>query len=375
MNISEEIMARDQIIVRTSIIGIITNVLLAGFKAAVGILSHSIAIALDAVNNLSDALSSLITIIGTKLAGKLPNKKHPYGYGRIEYLTAGIIAMIVLYAGITSLVESVKKIIHPTTPDYAPVTLIIVAVAVVVKIVLGLYVKKVGKSVNSDSLVASGEDAKLDAVISASTLVAALIYLFAYVSVESYLGVIISAVIIKSGLEMLSDTLSQIMGERLDAKTAREIKRTVTSFKNVRGAYDLSLHNYGPDRLRGSIHIEVPDTMTASEIDTLTREIQNAVLQKYAVIIEAVSVYSYNTKDPKIQKMHNDITSITKKHKEVLQMHGFYVNEETHSISYDIVFDFDAENTDKIYKDIYNEIKNTYPDYTLYIALDTDISE
>ena len=132
--------SREKTIIRTSIIGIIANVFLAAFKAVIGIMTHSIAIVLDAVNNISDAGSSLITIVGTKLAGKEPDKKHPFGYGRIEYLSAMIISVIVLYAGITSFVESVKQIIHPETPEYNTVSLIIVAVAVVVKILLGRYV-------------------------------------------------------------------------------------------------------------------------------------------------------------------------------------------------------------------------------------------
>ena len=167
--------SREKTIVKTSIIGIAANVFLAAFKAFVGLMTNSIAIVLDAVNNISDAGSSLITIIGTKLAGKEPDKKHPFGYGRIEYLSAMIISVIVLYAGITSFVESVKQIIHPETPDYNVVSLVIVGVAVVVKILLGRYVKGVGVRVNSDSLINSGEDATLDSVISASTLVAAVI--------------------------------------------------------------------------------------------------------------------------------------------------------------------------------------------------------
>ena len=130
-------MNRDQIIVRTSILGILANAFLAGFKAFVGVITGSIAVTLDAVNNLSDALSSVITILGTKLAAKKPDKKHPFGHGRVEYLTAALISVIVLYAGVTSLVESVKKILHPQTPEYTTVSLVIIAVAVVVKIVLG----------------------------------------------------------------------------------------------------------------------------------------------------------------------------------------------------------------------------------------------
>ncbi|MBR0470393.1 MAG: cation diffusion facilitator family transporter, partial [Clostridia bacterium] len=169
-NILTEAANRDKVIVRTSIIGIAANVFLAAFKAAVGIASNSIAVVLDAVNNLSDALSSVITVIGTKLAGKKPDKKHPLGYGRIEYLSAMIVSAIVLYAGITSAVESVKKIIWPEQADYSIVSLIIIASAVAVKIILGSYVKKQGKKVNSNALVASGADALFDAILSASVL-------------------------------------------------------------------------------------------------------------------------------------------------------------------------------------------------------------
>ena len=202
--------SREKTIIRTSIIGIIANVFLAAFKAVIGIMTHSIAIVLDAVNNISDAGSSLITIVGTKLAGKEPDKKHPFGYGRIEYLSAMIISVIVLYAGITSFVESVKQILHPETPEYNTISLIIVAVAVAVKVLLGRYVKSIGEKVNSDSLINSGEDATLDSVISASTLVAAGIFMIFHISLEAWLGAIISVVIIKSGVEMLRDTISKI---------------------------------------------------------------------------------------------------------------------------------------------------------------------
>ena len=155
-------MNREKTIIRTSVIGILANVFLAAFKAFVGLTANSIAIVMDAVNNLTDAASSVITIVGTKLAGKEPDKKHPFGYGRIEYLSATLISMLVLYAGVTALIESARKIVQPDVPDYSPTALVIVAVAVVVKIVLGRYVKHVGEKVNSDSLKNSGADATLD---------------------------------------------------------------------------------------------------------------------------------------------------------------------------------------------------------------------
>ena len=197
--------SREKIIVKTSIIGIVVNVFLAAFKAAIGLMSNSIAITLDAVNNISDAASSLITIVGAKLAAKAPDKEHPFGYGRIEYMSAIIISVLVFYAGVTSLIESAKQILQPETPDYNMVSLIIVAVAVVVKILLGRYVKNVGEQVNSDALINSGEDARLDSVISASTLVAAGIFLTCQISLEAWLGAIIAVVIIKAGIDMLRE--------------------------------------------------------------------------------------------------------------------------------------------------------------------------
>ena len=367
--------SREKTIVKTSIIGIIANVFLAGFKAVIGLMTHSIAIVLDAVNNISDAGSSLITIVGTKLAGKEPDKKHPFGYGRIEYLSAMIISVIVLYAGVTSLVESVKQIIHPETPEYNTVSLIIVAVAVVVKILLGRYVKGVGVKVNSDSLINSGQDATLDSVISASTLVAAGIFLLFHISLEAWLGAIISLVIIKSGIEMLRDTISQILGERNDIELASGIKKTVMSFPDVQGAYDLVLNNYGPDSWNGSVHIEVPDTYSAAQLDQLLREIMTKVYQEHHVILTAIGVYSVNTKDEEIIRAKKQVEEIAFSHEFVRQLHGFYLIKEPKTLRFDIVISFDARDRRAVFEEVLADIRKAFPDYALQAAMDTDFSE
>ena len=366
---------RGRTIVRTSLIGIFANVLLAGFKAVVGAASGSVAIVMDAVNNLSDAASSIITIVGTKLAGRPADKKHPFGYGRMEYLSAMVISLIVLYAGITSLQESVKKIIHPQTPEYTAVTLVIVAVAVLVKIVLGRFVKATGKRVNSDSLVNSGQDAIMDSVISASTLAAAAIYLTTNVSLEAWLGAVISAVIIKSGIDMLRETLSEILGEEVSADLARKIKADVCSFPEVRGAYDLVLNNYGPDVYNGSIHVEVCDTLNADEIDNLTRAISAKVYQKEGVLLTAISVYSYNTKDPEVTQMRDKLIRILKENPNVLQVHGFYVEKEQKAMRFDMVVSFNEKDRGKLYRDMLEKVREAFPDYQITAAMDTDFSE
>ena len=368
-------MNREKIIIKTSLIGIIANVFLAAFKAVIGIISNSIAIVLDSVNNLSDVLSSVITIVGTKLAGKSPDKEHPYGHGRVEYLTSMIIALIILYAGFTAFVESAKKIIHPVTPDYTVVSIMIIIVAVVVKIVLGLYVDKVGFKVNSSSLKNSAKDAILDAVISFSTVVAALIFLAFHISLEAWLALIISLVIFKSGIDMLKNTLDQILGRRVDRDLSMAIKNTVNSYDDIYGAFDLSLNDYGPDIYVGSINIEVPDTMTASDIDNLTRQISRSVYEKHKVILSAIGIYSVNTQDKEAIKMREVISKIIQKYPTVIQLHGFYINQKTKEISFDIIIDFSDENRDETYKSLYEKVQKKYPDYKVNITLDFDISD
>ena len=366
---------RERIIVRTSIIGIVANILLVAFKAAVGLAANSIAIVLDAVNNLTDALSSVITIIGAKLAGKRPDRKHPLGHGRYEYLSAMVIVAIVLYAGITSLVESIKKIIYPEVADYSMVTLIIVAAAVIVKIILGRYVSAKGKQVDSGSLIASGKDALFDAAISASVLAAALIYLGTGIALEAYVGVIISIVIIKAGIDMLRETLDDILGSRPDTDLAQGIKRTVCSDTDVLGAYDLLLESYGPDLTIGAIHVEVIDTMTAFEIDAMTRRIQAAVLKEHHIALATVGIYSRNTSDDEVAEMRSSITRVAMGHEGVLQMHGFYADLEQKRISFDLIIDFETPDRVDLYKHISDDVQELYPDFDFVITLDRDLSD
>lgn len=363
---------RQRIIIRTSIIGIIANLLLATFKAVIGILSNSIAVTLDAVNNMSDALSSVVTIIGTKLAGKPPDKKHPLGYGRIEYVTTMIIAAIVLYAGITSLTESIDKIINPVTADYSTVSLVIITAAVIVKIVLGRYVKGVGERVNSGSLVASGQDALFDAVLSASVLASALIFVTTGIGLEAYVGTLISIFIIKSGIEMIRDAVDEILGMRVDKEESEAIKATICEEDGVSGAYDLILHNYGPDRIIGSVHVEVPSSMSAGRIDELERNIARRVFEKHGVIIAATGIYSVDDSD-EATAIRREVIGIVMSHEGILQMHGFRVDLVNKKINLDIIIDYGLKGREELYAEIYRKIQERYPDYTLELQLDIDI--
>ena len=365
---------REKTIVRTSVVGIVTNVLLVGFKMTVGLISNSIAVILDAVNNLSDALSSVVTIIGAKLGAKQPDKKHPLGYGRIEYISSMIVAALVLYAGITSLVESVKKIIHPEAAEYSAATLIIISVAIAVKLVLGLYVKKQGKKVNSGALTASGSDALFDAILSASVLASAVVYLVFGISLEAYVGVVIAGFIIKAGVEMMLETLSDIIGKREDAAFVRELKRIVCEEKQVLGAYDVTLYNYGPDKNYGSVHIELPETMTVDEVDRISRSIQANVHEKTGVILTGISVYSVNASDSEAGQMRETVKNAVLAHEWALQIHGFFADVEQKQLRFDVVLSFDIERAEAL-RILYDEVGALYPDYRIFINPDADISD
>ena len=363
---------RNKVIVRTSIIGIVTNILLATVKAIIGLMANSIAVVLDAVNNMSDALSSIITIVGNKLSQKLPNEKHPLGYGRIEYLTAMTVASIVLYAGITSGVESVKKIITPETADYSTTSLVIIAIAVVVKFVLGRYVKAQGERVQSGSLIASGADALFDAIISLSVLAAALIFIFTGLSLEAYIGVLISIFIIKAGFGMLMDTVSDLLGKRTDKDLSKRIKEILRSEESVRGAYDLIINDYGPERKLGSVHLELPDTMTVAEFDKLTRKLETKVYCETGVLLAGIGVYSYNTQNDEAAKIRNEILNKVTSHEFVIQMHGFYVDTSAKEIRFDAVMRFGI-NAQEALQTIQSEVQEMFPDYRIQISPDIDL--
>ena len=331
-------MDRSKEIIRTSVIGIVANVLLASFKAIVGLLAHSVAVVLDAVNNLSDALSSVITIIGTKLSVRPADSKHPFGYGRVEYFTAIIIAVIVLTTGVTSLVESVKKIIHPTAPDYTTVTLVVIIAAIVTKLVLGWYVRRQGKKLDSDALVASGSDALFDAVITLATLVSAGVMLIWNVSLDGYLGALISLVIIKAGIEMLASPINQLLGAQASPDLIRQIKSEISGLEGVQGVFDIILHGYGPNLSIGSLHIGVPDTMTAHQIHGLTRKISEMMAARHGIVM-TVGVYANVTGNGRNAELQKAVVQTLARQEHVLQVHGFYLKDEENRISVDIVPD------------------------------------
>lgn len=365
-------MERTKKIIRTSFIGIAVNLVLVIFKAIVGFISGSVAVIMDAVNNLSDVMSSVITIIGTKLSNKAPDKKHPFGHGRVEYLTSALISIIVFITGILSLKESVEKIIHPEKATYGVWAIVIIVAAIAAKLIVGLYVRATGKKLNSGALEASGSDALFDAVLSGGTLAAALISIFCSVTLEGWFGAAISLFIIKAGVELLGKTVSSIIGKRADKELTEKLKEALCSYENVRGCYDLALHNYGPERLIGSAHIEVPDNMTAKEIHKLTRQITADVYMKFGIVL-TIGIYA-SSDEEHTAEMKSYLESIAAEYPEILQIHGFYADEEQKTVTFDLVTDFKAD-AQTICDKVVEKMKQKYGDHTFYAVLDSDYSD
>ncbi len=365
---------RDAVIIRTSLTGVAVNMVLAGIKAAVGLAAHSIAIVLDAVNNLSDALSSVITILGTRLSGKMPDKKHPLGYGRVEYLSATVVAALVLYAGLAALYASVRRIVVPEISEYTAVSLVMIGLAVAAKLILGRYVKKQGEAVGSDSLRASGADALSDAILSASVLVCALIQMLTGLSLEAYLGAIIAVFIIRAGVGIIRETISEILGQRTDTELSQKVKELICREDGVFGAYDLFLNNYGPDRYYGSVNIEVADSATAAEIDQMSRHIKGRVFWQTGVTLTGIGVYSRNTTDAEAVRLREEIEKRVLARDEVLQVYGFDISADKREIHFYVVLNFGLDYKTELAK-ITEELKKVYPEVRFRLAPHVDISD
>lgn len=289
-------------------------------------------------------------------------------------MSSMIVAAIVLYAGITSLVESIKKIIHPQEAEYSIISIVIIAVAVVVKFILGKYVKRQGEKVDSGALIASGADSIFDSILSLSVFISAIIYMIWSISLEAYVGVLLSGFIIKAGFEMMMETINHIIGQRQDKEISNKIKDLINDEKQVIGTYDLILFNYGPDKYYATVHLELPDTMSVAEVDQLTRRLQLKVYKKMEIILIGVGVDSYNTKDDEASRIRNDVQKLVLSHDWALQLHGFYIDIEQKNMRFDVIVSFEKDFKDAV-EIITDEVQQKYPDYKILMIPDIDITD
>ena len=365
---------REKAIVNTSIVGIIANLGLAAMKGVVGVVSNSVAITLDAINSLTDAISSAVTLIGTKLSSHPPTKNHPFGFGRIEYMTALIVSIIILYAGVSAMLESVEHILEPSDPDYSVLALFLLGFAVLVKLSLGSYMIAMGKRTNSSALSGSGKDSMYDAMLTLSVLISAIIFVFFGISFDAYLGVVISIFILKTGVEIMIGSFGDMFGRRSDSDVTRKIKEIVRSEPGVNGAYDLIINNYGPGRDYASIHVEVDSDMTAEEIDDLSRKLQLKVMEETGVALTAIGIYSVDNSDPETMAMKEKVSGIVMAHEWALEMHGFRVDREKMIIRFDVVLSFGVDRGEAL-ETMVSEMSREFPDYRAAIILDVDLSD
>lgn len=369
---------REKKIIQTSIIGILGNLILVGMKVSIGIITSAISIISDGINNLTDALSSLITIIGTKLSNKKPDKKHPYGHGRVEYLTSLIISILVVTAGVTAISQAIRSFINNEAfASYNELALIMLSIGILIKMGLGIIYRINGKKYDSDALKASAVDAISDVALSTSTLIVAVICFFApdatKIRLENYLSIIIGLFIVKAGIDILRESISNIIGRRASSEVTNGIKSLIVSIPEVHGVYDIILNNYGPEKIIGSVHIQVDDDLTAKDIHRITRDIQTRAFQQYRIIL-TVGVYATSSDDISMQ-MKRDLQGILKKYPSFMQMHGFYLVHEQKFVSFDLIFQFDKKDHHEEIKEIHDELAKLYPDYKINIIEDLDISD
>lgn len=365
-------MDRERDIVKASIIGILGNLLLTAFKMVVGFLSNSIAIILDGVNNATDSLSSIVTIVGTKLAGRHPDRNHPFGYGRIEYLTSVVIALIILVAGVVSLRESILKIINPGTPSYSTLTIIVIVVAIIAKIGLGVVFAHYGKKTESGALIASGIDSNYDALLSGGTLVVALFQNVWNINIDGAVGIIISLVVCKAGTDVMRDSLAPIIGTAEDRNTVNAIRTYVSGFPNVCDVQDIVFDNFGRTTIIGSAHITVPDDMNAQEVSKLTRQIAKGIQEKFGMIF-TIGIYTENTTG-EFGSMRTTLNRLIAADPSILSAHAFYVHKETKTCYFDLVVDIESDYS-AVGERIISQMKEAYPDFSFDVQVDYDYTE
>lgn len=364
---------RQKKIILISILGIFVNILLAVMKLILGMLSGSIAIISDAVNNLTDSSSSFITIIGTKLAQKEPNQNHPFGYGRIEYLTDLLIGIIVLTTGVETAVNSIKGIFTPTKINYTAIMLLLLGVTIFIKIGLGVYTKKFGKQLQSGALVASGIDSLNDAAVSSVTIISAVIYLITGKSIDAYAGILISFFIIKAGLEVLHQTLGKIVGERVDRELTEKIELLIKKETNILGVHDLILNNYGPSAYIGSINVEISYEKTAGEIYLLLHRLQVEIFKRLHVYL-VFGIYAINDESKIAKRVSEIFENFEQQQPSCMGYHGIVIDDKERQIFGDVILDFKCDR-EALKKDVSKKIEKEFPQYQVFVTVDTMFTE
>lgn len=356
------------------VVGIMLNVILFAFKFTAGMLSGSVAITADSFNNLSDAGSSLITVIGFKLADKKPDISHPFGHGRIEYIAGLAVSALIVVMGVQLLKSSIEKIISPAYTDdgYFVLTVCILVFSILLKVYMAFYNLKTGKLINSEAMKATATDSLSDTIATFVVLISSVISHYTCVNIDGYAGVIVALFIISAGIGAAKDTINPLLGQTPDPEIVKEIRDVVLSHKEVCGIHDMVVHDYGPGRFMVSLHAEVPGDRNIFEIHDVIDGIENELFEKYHC--EAtIHMDPIDVNNPIVNEVKKKTAELVKSIDEGITIHDFrMVPGSTHTnCIFDAVIPFECKKSDDEIKDsINNKIKEIDPSYIAVVRID-----
>lgn len=344
---TEDSRVRERYGMLSSVVGILCNILIFTSKLIIGTIVHSIAIISDGFNNMSDCASCIVTMFGYKMAAKPADKDHPFGHGRMEYLTSLVIAAVIVVVGCELLKSSVTKIVHPEAVTFSVAALIILILSILIKIWMGFFNKKLGKRIQSSVMLATAQDSFSDVFATLATLIALVASLWTNAPVDGIMGVLVSALILISGFGIIRDTVDQLLGKPADEEVVKKLKEMVEESAVALGMHDLIIHSYGPGNLIGSVHIEVdaadPILDIHDAIDELERNIYEELHIRMTVHMDPIEVG--NTEVEGYKKMMTEI--VEKIHKQ-LSIHDFrVVSGPTHTnFIFDLLIPYDCKLTE-----------------------------
>ena len=354
-------------------VGIACNVALSGAKIAIGLMINSIAITADAVNNLSDAASSIITVIGFKITNKPADREHPFGHGRIEYISAMVVSFMVILAGFEFLKSSFDRVRNPETVKFDIMPFSVLLLSIGVKVWLSRFYKKIGRKIGSKAMEASAADSLSDVITTSVVALSLLASLWTTFPVDGYVGLLVSALIIYSGISLTKDTLNPLLGEAPEPEFIKSVTERVLSYDGIIGIHDMIVHNYGPGRCVVSLHAEIPasmDIMKAHDvIDLAEQEISEEMDIHMVIHMDPI-----NIDDKVVQETQNQITELISEMHEELTIHDFrIVGGEGHkNLIFDLVvpFEYDEKMARDLSSEVAREIKTRYPECNAIIYID-----
>ena len=362
--------SREGVVSATSILSVIVNLFVALMKVVVGLLASSIAIVSEGVNNATDALSSILTLVGTKLAAKAPDAKHPFGYGRIEYLTNMVIASFILVGGAEMMLNSIKLIFNPEKLNVSYVSLAVVAISAIIKYFLGVYTIKTGKRVGSQSLEAVGVDCRNDSFVSVVTIISSLVYLLGNISIDAYAGLFTSYLIVKAGYDIMKDTVAELLGQPADEELVKELYKEIRSTEGIINAVDMVLHNYGPDAYTGSCNVELDHKSSVGDVYEFLRPLQIRLLEKNHVAM-VFGIYAVDNDSADSKKLRKEIADFVRNNEHIKSYHAIYSDKRINTIYCDLVIDYEVDR-EAVTRQFEAYLKSIYPDKNIQVNIDTE---